>query len=123
MDLMSIISQVYSLDVRLQVHFNHILTLLYIGDLGLPLLQCMYHRNSARSVKLPLCSMLSRRGLFYGGGSRVMVPIIHFFPPTPNQTIHRLFVLCVSLFSLMPQVHHIPQFCPMLMTIKFLKGN
>lgn len=49
---MSIISHVYGLDVRLQVHFNHVLAFLYTGDLELPLLRCVYHRSSAEVTPL-----------------------------------------------------------------------
>lgn len=63
MELVSIISQVYSLDVRLQVHFNHVLTLLYTGDLELPLLQCMYHRNSAEVCEVTPLQHVASQGV------------------------------------------------------------
>lgn len=92
MDLMFVISQICSLDIRLQVHFNHILTLRTQEIWNCVSYGVCITGNQLRSVKLPLCCLLPCRGLIYCGGSRVMVPIMHFSSLSPSQTIGHLFV-------------------------------
>lgn len=60
---MFIISQICSLDIRLQVHFNHILTLLYTGDLELCLLWCRYHRKSTEVCEAAALLLAALQGV------------------------------------------------------------
>lgn len=67
MELMSIISQIYVVGIGLQAHCNHVWTLLHTENLELPLLEVI------------ICNMQPCKGFCYGGGSRVMVLIMHLF--------------------------------------------
>lgn len=97
---MSIISQVYSLDVRLQAHFNHVLTLLYTGDLELPLLQCMYCRNSAETCEVTPPQLAALRGAilwWWIQGDGANYASLFFSPPVKLPIAFLSYVCLLSL--------------------------
>lgn len=100
MELMSIISQIYTLGTGLQAHCNRGWTLLHTENVELPLLGVIF------------CNTQPCKGLCYGGGSRVMVLIMHLFHLFfilfyfPNQKAY--FALCVLLFAHAPKVWSCP---------------
>lgn len=123
------VHHMYTVGIRLQAHCNHVLTLLYTGNLELYLIKCMYHRNSAEVCEvIILCSILPRRRLFCGGGSGVMVLIKHLFCFCccccfSQSNFHCLFCLICTTLPWCPVciTSHSSALCKW--DIKFLKGN